>query len=130
MARRTSAFSKTKQLRRALPPDQPRPQPPAPTASSIAGSTASVRSVGDRLGFGRFLRQESPFDRPQTLEERLSLPRRLHAMPLEVVGDAHVGVEPGRVLVKVQEGTRPVVEDASTPFDQTRYESNLLEHRF
>jgi len=44
----------------------------------------------------------------------------MHRAALEVVaGEAHVGVEPGRVGVEVQEGARPPVEGARTLLDQS-----------
>src|SRR5215831_8853451 len=43
------------------------------------------------------------------------------AHPLEVVAQADVGVHARRVLVEVQEGLLPAVEDAPVAFDQAWY---------
>jgi hypothetical protein len=44
-------------------------------------------------------------------DERVTLPRRLHAEALELASEPHVGVQPGRVLVEVEERSRASVED-------------------
>src|SRR3712207_9107229 len=52
----------------------------------------------------------------------------LFRSPFELVGEPHVGVKAGRVLVEVQERLRAAVEDAALLLDERRDRAKALEH--
>jgi hypothetical protein len=54
----------------------------------------------------------------------------LDSMPLEILVQADVGVQPGGVVVEVDEGLGPAIEDASPDLLQIRHRPELGEHRF
>jgi hypothetical protein len=48
---------------------------------------------------------------------------------LELLAEADVGVHARRVLVEVEEGPRPAVEDAALPLDEPRNGPDALQER-